>query len=210
MWTTLLLIVPPVIIAILVWNFRRQAAAREAASAERMKAIFGETGVPAKGSSPQPTQLRKVEEAPAAAPAALAAPAAVAAKQQTVTGFTARSQVVDAAKLPVYQWLQTVLPQHTVLPCMSLAAFIQPAENLIGFAREAQIRRLTDATVDFLICSNTLKPLVGVQCGTRNGKAAETAAFAAACVLSTGVRWLEITPEALPSPESVRALVHEA
>lgn len=52
-----------------------------------------------------------------------------------------------------------------------------------------------------------MKPLSAVQGYARIGKAAETAAFAAACVASTGLRWMEISPTAPPMPEDLRTLV---
>jgi Protein of unknown function (DUF2726) len=88
---------------------------------------------------------------------------------------------------------------------VSLIAFIQPAENLAGFAREAQERRLADAVVDFLVCDKSMKAVAAVQCGAPSGKAAQHSAFAAACVVSTGMRWVELPPNALPSREAVRA-----
>ena len=45
--TWLLLLLPVLVIAAVVWNYRRQAAARDAASAERMKAFLGQSNVDA-------------------------------------------------------------------------------------------------------------------------------------------------------------------
>ena len=94
-----------------------------------------------------------------------------------------------------------------LLGIVAIAAFIQPAEHLTGFALEAQQRRVAGVVVDFLVCEKSMKPLSAVQGYARIGKAAETAAFAAACVASTGLRWMEISPTAPPMPEDLRTLV---
>ncbi len=200
----LLPVVVVVMVVVLVWNYRRQAAAREAASAERMKALLGK-GAGDAVVSPVDIQLktvgaRNVSRAPLQS--------VVKSKPQVVSGFVARAQLIPAEYVPIYRLLQSALPQHEIYPCASLKVFVQIAENLTGFAREAQERRLADAAVDFLICDKTFKPLAAIHCGAgRAGKAAEMAAFAAACVASVGMRWLELSPEAPPAPDALRAQV---
>ena len=201
MLNTLLWLIPVVFIGALVWNYRRQAAAREAASAERMKAFMEQKGG---GANANPA----IE--PLATPAARAAPpktALPAASPLVFSGVSARAQLIGADQLPIYQSLKNALPEYEILPRMSLAAFIQSAENLTGFAREAQQRRLADAFVDYLICDKSLTPLAAVRCGARSGAAADSTAFAAACVASAGVRWVEISPPAPIARDALRALV---
>ncbi len=201
MLTFLLLLLGVVVIAGFVWHFRRQAAAREAASAERMKAFVDQARAEAAGR--QPT----------APPPADTTPAAAAAKVTRTTpavplsGFTLRAPLLDAQQQALYPLLKSALPDHEILSCVSLAAFIQCAENVTGFAREAQERRLADAVADFVVCDRAMNPLAAVQCGARSGKAAEKAAFAAACVAAIAVRWVEISPQALPRPDEIRAHV---
>ena len=200
MLNTLLWLIPVVFIGALVWNYRRQAAAREAASAERMKAFMEKSGA---GTTASPA----IETL--ATPAARTAPSKTAlstASPLVVSGVSARAQLIDADQLPIYQSLKSALPDYEVLPRMSLAAFLQSAENLTGFAREAQQRRLAEAFVDYLICEKSLAPLAAVRCGARSGAAAGATAFAAACVASAGVRWVEISPLA-PTRDALRALV---
>jgi hypothetical protein len=195
-WLGLLLVV--VIIAVFVWNYRRQTAAREAASAERMKA-FVEQARAAAGS-----------ELPAAAAKTATTPVtAQGAKPPLplVSGFKARTQWLSSEQRALFALLKSGLSGYEVFAQVSLATFIQPADNLTGFAREAQERRLTDAVVDFLVCDGSMKAVAAVQCGPRSGKAAETAAFAAACVLSTGIRWVEMAPRALPRVEEIKQQV---
>ena len=56
--------------------------------------------------------------------------------------------------------------------------------------------------VDYLICDQSLTPLVAIRCGA----AADSAAFAAACVAAAGVRWVEISPPAPITRDAMRAL----
>ena len=200
MWTWLLILTPVVAIAVLVWNYRRQAAAREVASAERMKAFLGKAATDAKADpAGSPLSAAPMPDTPAVR--------GVRAQPQAVSGFASRAQLLNAEQLAIYRLLKSALPEYEVFPQMSLSSFIQPAENLTGFAREAQMRRLADTTVDFLVCDRSMKPVATAQCGARTGKAAENAAFAAACVASTGVRWVEFSPGALPSFEGLRTWV---
>ncbi len=201
MLNTLLWLIPVVVVVALVWNYRRQAAAREAASTERMKAFMEQSGA---GTNASPAL------APVAPPAARAASPKTAlstASTFVVSGISARAQLIAADQLPIYQSLKSALPEYEILPRMSLAAFLHSAENLTGFAREAQQRLLADAFVDYLVCDKSLMPLAAVRCGARGSAAADAtaAAFAAACVAAAGVRWVEISP---PAPrDALRALV---
>ena len=182
-----------VVIAVLVWNYRRQTAAREAASAERMKAFL--------------EQARAAPGRAADAPVAAVEPVTRSVRQPDIEGFTARTPLLNTEHLAFFHLLKSALPEHEIFARVSLAAFVRPAENLTGFAREAQERRLADATTDFLVCDQAAQPVAAVQNGVRSGKAAQTAAFAAACVVSTGVRWVEISPQVAVQREEIRRQV---
>jgi len=202
-WWIVLLAVA--VIAVCIWTIRRQAAAREAASAERMKAFMEQ----ARGIAPAKPAAGSVS-ASSSAPALAVVPTtqrSAPARPVDASGFAARASLLSVEQAAVYQTLKSALPECELLPHMRLQAFIQPAENLSGFAREAQQRRLADAVIDFLLCDKSLKPLAAVQCAVQPGKPAETAAFAAACVTAAGLRWLEIAPAALPERETLRARV---
>ena len=226
MVNTLMVLVPIVIIAIVVWNYRRKVAAREAASAERMKAFLEASAIAAKtgaannaNTAPETTETaatianRSAKVVPLVKSAdggeAIAkVPLAAVPKAPVVTGLTARAQLVAAAQMPVYQLLRGALPQQAVLPRMSLAAFVSPPAHMTGFALEAEQRRLTDATVDFLVCDAQLKPLAVVQCKSATpAPVSASIAFAAACAVSTGIRWIVLAPDALPPPDEIRQRV---
>lgn len=190
-------LVVAVAIVIVIWNFRRQAAAREAASAERMKAFMAQ----AKGGAGH-----AASETPASRPAS-DSPRPQASPPPDAASFIARAPLLDAQQTALYQLIKSSLPDHEVMACVSLASFIQPARHLMGFAREAQERRLADATVDFLVCDKTMNAVAAVQSSARSGKAAEHAAFAAACVASSGLRWADFSQHALPRAEDIRRQV---
>lgn len=201
--TVLVVVLGVIAIAAFVWNFRRQAAAREAASAERMKAFLEQARAEA---AARAGHSAAAPDAPAAIPVRQAPPPP-SPPPSLLSGFGLRTPMLNAEQQALYRLLQTGLPDHLVFACVSLAAFIQPADNVVGFAREAQERRLADVLTDFVVCDASAKAVAAVQCGARSGKAAEKAAFAAACAAATGVRWVELSPQALPPPAEIRARV---
>ncbi len=185
-----------------IWNYRRQAAAREAASAERMKAFLEQAR--AEAAARQPGASSAAPAAPAVVTPARAAPAPAAAR---MTGFVLRAPLLQARQGAWFDALKSALPDHVVLACVSLAAFIRPADTIVGFAREAQERRLADAVLDFVVCDRLLHPLAAVQCVARSGKAADAAAFAAACVVSNGLRWVDVSAQTLLDAAEIRQRV---
>lgn len=196
-WLILLIFI--VVMVVFVMHFRRQAKAREAASAERMKAILDQARTSGASGA---DGAKAAPLTPAAAPRE-ARPQAV----QTVSGITLRAPLLNAEQAAVFRQLNSALPDHEMFAQVSLAAFVAPGNDVTGFAREAAARRLTDTPVDFLVCSAALTPLAVVQCGARSGKAAEGAAYAQACAASLGVRWVELSPQALPPPRALRQQV---
>ena len=198
MWTWLLLLAPVVVIAAFVWNYRRQAAAREAASAERMKAFLEQTRA-----SPSARPADRQLTTPAARPAAVAR--RVQPQPQIAAGFTAHARLLNAEQTALYHLLKGALPEHAVFARVSLAACLQPAEHVTGFAREAQRRQLADATVDFLVCDSTMKPVAAICLNGAGGAGAHP--FAQSCVAETELRFMVIDARALPKPDDIRAQV---
>ena len=53
-----------------------------------------------------------------------------------------------------------------------------------------------------------LKPLAVVQCKSATpAPVSASIAFAAACAVSTGIRWIVLAPDALPPPDEIRQRV---
>lgn len=204
-WLILLILVAAVVV--FAMHFRRQARAREAASAERMKAFLDQARTGTTGATGAPGS-----QAGAPVPAATPVPPAVAREAkplpaQTVSGIRLRAPVLGAEQQAAYALLKSALVGQEVLAHVSLAAIVAPSEDVTGFAREAAQRRLTDTLLDFLVCDAAFRPLAVLQCGARAGKAAQDAAYAQSCALSLGLRWVELDPSSLPPADVLRQRV---
>ena len=139
------------IIGILIWSIKRKAREREAAGAERMKAMM------------DAMQAGKAHGKPAATQTIVQAATPVATSPSTgLAEFVLRSGLLDATHLEWYDALRAALPLHTVIPRASLASFARVGDAISGFEREARERRLSSATVDFLVCDEALQPLAAV------------------------------------------------
>lgn len=135
LWTTVMVVLPIVVIAVLVWNYRRQAAAREAASAERLKAFLsasaaakassgmaesvgasgGSTGlaVNTTGSAPnKAAQPARTLGAGVVAPVKVPGMPATPARPPVATGFTARPQLTSTAHLAVTSFCEVPCPVY--------------------------------------------------------------------------------------------------
>ena len=139
------------IIGILIWSIKRKAREREAAGAERMKAMM------------DAMQAGKAQGTPAAPQAIVQAATPVATSPSTgLAEFVSRVSLLDATQMEWYDALRAALPLHTVIPRASLASFARVGDAISGFEREARERRLSSATVDFLVCDEALQPLAAV------------------------------------------------
>ena len=195
MWTALLLLLPVVVIVVFVWAYRRQAAARGAASAERMKAFLESHSATAK----HPTG------APAATPDAARAESSARSAPLVRAAPKAHAPLMNPQLIAFYRGLKTALPEHEVFPRVSLSTFLQPAGNLSGLAQEAQMRRFAQTTIDFLICDRTMQPVAAI-CHESLGLAA-TVTFARECVEGDGLRFVTLIDTAVPAPELLRTRV---
>lgn len=196
MLTWLLWLSPVVFIAVIVWNYRRQAAAREAASNERLKALLGKVAAP---------------DAADVAPAVIAStPAPVVTAgvaPQSALAFTARARLLPPPQTLLYYLLKSSLPIHEVLAMVSAASIIDLPAGVSGLEREARQRRLAAVMVDFVVCDKSFKAITVVHSGVHPGQTAEALAYARAGCESAGLRWVEVAADAPPKRESLRELV---
>jgi hypothetical protein len=180
-WLIVLIFVA--VIVVFAWNFRRQTKAREEASAERMRAFL--------------EQARGGTVHAGREPAAPTMPAQAAAREPTRTADTIlRAALLDTDLAAAYHQLTQALPDHLIFARVSLAAFVSPAANLSGMARDAVLRRLADSVVDFLVCDRVFKPVAVVQCAPQAVPPADAAAYARQCVSAAGVRWVVLPAQA--------------
>lgn len=196
MLTFLLWLSPVIAVAVIVWKYRRIVAAREAASNARFKEFLGKTAVQgAVDAAPLVTIFDPATVSTASVPA------------QAPAGFTARERLLTPAQTLLYYLLKSSLPDHEVLAQVSVASAIDAPAGSSAFEQEARQRRLAAAVVDFAVCDKSFKVISVVQCGARDGSAAETLAFARGCCESAGLRWVEVAAHALPKRGEVRHLV---
>ncbi|MEQ1776081.1 MAG: DUF2726 domain-containing protein [Burkholderiales bacterium] len=202
MLTALLWLSPFVAIAVIVWNYRRKTAAREAASNERLKEIFSKSAGEGAADALPATSATAVS-APASAIPASAPSAPVRPSMQ----FALRERLLAPPQTLLYYLLKSSLSDHEVLAQVSVATLIDVPTGVSGFEREARQRRLTAAVIDFVVCDKSFKAVAVVQCVVSEGSAAETMAYARTCCESAGLRWVEMAPDALPRREAMRTVV---
>lgn len=193
MWILFLLVVTAVI-AIFVWDFRKKAAAREAASKKRFEEMF----MARAGAAPQP--------APAAPPSTVVTPGAVAPAEPKLASpaaaaAPARERFLGKAETLVYRLLKAGIPDHEVFANVTLAA-------VIGGRNEQDARRLSQYRVDFVVCDKDMRVVAAIDLET--GGAANAAGeqrFKADSLKAAGIGLVRFNLAALPRREEVRALV---
>ena len=191
-WYLLLLLVlaPAGVIFYLVWDHRRKAADRIAASATRLHAIL---------SAPtEPTLARAAEETvlqtggmPAASP---------------TLSYEARERLLTPPQALLYYLLKTGLPDHLIFAQVALPAVLEPSHALSGFARDEQLRRLSAHALDFVVCDRSMRPVAVVELARRDPQP-EAGPSRKSWLLASGLRYLELAPDTLPRKEAMRTLV---
>ncbi len=196
MLTLLLWLTPVIAIAVIVWNYQRKVAAREAASSERLKEFLSKPATEGVTEEARPATI----SAPAPAPTA-------SMPSRPSTNYAVRARLLTPPQTVLYYLLKANLPDYEVLAQVSIAAFVDVPSTMSGFEREARERRLAGAVADFVVCDKSFKAVAVVQCGAREGNAAALVAFARDCGESAGLRWVEVMPDALPKREAIRQQV---
>ena len=192
-WYLFLLVVAGVT-AVFVWDFRRKAARREAASKERFERILK-----AKAAAATP------ESSPAAAPFA---ETAVAPKPPVgVSVFPARERFLGQPQTLAYLFLKTELPDLQIFANVTLASVVS-VPGAEGPDREQQLRRLSQCQLDFVVCDRDMRIIAVVDLGAPVSQgAAGMQRFKSDCLTAAGVRLIRINPLSLPPREEVRGLV---
>lgn len=206
----LLVLIPVAAIAYLIWNHKRRMAERNVASAGRLHEILGSVAQPAlarTGDRPAPPDALPAEAPlPSAMPGASATPAAAGTAPAL---YAVRKRVLSPPQTLLYYLLKTGLPDHLILPRVTLAALLDTGPALNGFAREEQVRRLASLTVDFAVVDRNMQPVVVIELAAPDsGGAAQADRDAARSRLdAAGVKYIELDPAALPRKDALRALV---
>lgn len=181
-----LLILAPIVAMFLLWrNFSRRIGEREQESGVRWE------------------ELVTTARTDLAAPAAAVMPTSGGAAGAPATSpFVRRARTLDPAQTLFYYLLKNSLPDHEVMPRVTLDSVLELATDQAGNA-EQQGRQLTQQIVDFLVCDKTLQPVAAIDLRT----APATPDFKIQCLAQAGIRYLQIQRTALPKRDRVRQLV---
>ena len=192
-WWYLLLLAAAGVAGYAIWIYRRKAAGRRSASAERFEKMFKKLA-PAPGASQPPS--------PAPAEASLAATAVTPAAPTVAT-----RRFLGQAESLLYYLLKAALPDFEVFAGVSLARVV--GVNGTGRDRELQLRRLSQYQLDFVVCDKGMKVVSVVEVDSAAGaEAAGDRRFKSDLLKQAGIRLVRVNPAELPRREQVRALVN--
>lgn len=184
----LLVLVPPIAIVVLWWNYRRKADQREHVAGARWEQMMQATQ----------SELAGAPENQSAGngAAVLATPAA--------PGYTRRGRMLDPVETVVYFLLKNGLPDHEIMPHVGLASLLE-----LSGSTAVQRRDLLSHRVDFVICNKAMQPVAAIDLMAHEIPAALTSApdFKNRCLAHTGIRHIRWVRTALPKRDAVRELV---
>lgn len=192
-WFLVLVLVPAAVIGYLIWDHRRRAADRAAASATRLHSILTGPAEPPLASSADDT----VSSDPRIEPTAAAAP---------ILSYEVRERLLTPPQALLYYLLKTGLPDHLVFAQVALPAVLGPSKALSGFARDEQTRRLATHALDFVVCDRSMRPVAVVEMAQRDPQQ-EAGHSRKSWLLASGLRYVELASDALPRKEAMRGLV---
>ncbi len=185
--------------AILVWDYRRKVAAREAASKKRFEEMFAAKLAPVPAVAP-----------PAAMPATIAPvmPAASASAMPKAPAPAAASSArfLGQPETLVYRLLRASIADHEVFANVTLASVL--GANGSGFDREQQLRRLSQFRLDFVVCDKSMHVVAVVEIEPAGGApAAGDQQFKTDSLKAAGIKLVRISTAKLPRRDELRALV---
>ena len=142
MTLVLILLVGAGVTAAFVWDFRRKAAAREAASKKRFDDIFL-----ARPAAAPPA------DAPPSAPPTSGTPLPVAPPQARAPAVgaapPARDRFLGQRETLFYRLLKAGIPDHEIFANVGLA-------SVVGGRTEQEARRLAQYRLDFVVCDKSM------------------------------------------------------
>ena len=179
------------VVAGCIWEYRRKAAGREAASKRRLEMMLK-----AGPAAPAPAG-RPVEPDPA--------PAVDSAAVEPVVTYAARERLLTQPETLIYLLLKSGLPDHSIFPKISLATLVEAPGT--AYDREQQLRRLSRQLIDFVVCDKSMRFVAAVQLTAQGAEAVVAQRIRAECLKSAGLRLVTIDPQALPKRADIRAVV---
>ena len=187
MWTFLFFLTACLLIGILIWDYQRKSAIREAASRERFEQVFKEKLLTA---PPEPARV---------APATYTPPIAIPRR--------VKERFLEPPETLIYYLLRAGIPDHAVFAKVPLASFVSASGAAAD--REYQTRQLSQHHVDFVVCDRNMRVVAGLELRHAAGVAAAAgnSRFVAETLRAVGIRLVEIDGAALPRREEIRKLV---
>ena len=190
MMMTLFLLISGGAIAYFVWDFRKKAAAREAATKKRFEEMF----LARPKSAPPPDMPPAAAPSAGAPPVAKTPPVAVAAPP-------ARERFLDQRETLLYRLLKVGIPDHEIFANVSLA-------SVAGGRNEQEMRRLAQYQLDFVVCDKNMRVVAAVEFEPAGGaQALGDQHFKAECLKVAGINLVRVNPATLPRRDEIRRLV---
>lgn len=186
----LLVLLPLAAIAYIVWDHRRKAADREAASSERLQQMLGAV------------RSEVVADASSESVASETSEAALASSP-----YVRRERALDRPQTLLYYLLRTTLPDCVVFAQVPLTLALEPRAGLSTYAREEALRRLAPRTIDFLVCDRSMCPLAVIQLVAAENLVMTTTDSLQSLLAAVGVRYIELDATALPRKDAMREIV---
>jgi len=195
----LLVLAPFIAIPILWWSYRNKVRQQESESGARWERF---------ASAAKADGLDGATAAAAKVPVSAAGMVAAAAAA-TTPQFARRARTLDAVQTVLYYLLKNALPDHEVMPQLTLARVLDVPADVAGAEREQRLRGLAQHAVDFVVCSKTMQVVAVIDLLDQAPPAALTSAtdFKSRCLAQAGIRHVRLTRTALPKRDAVRALV---
>jgi uncharacterized protein DUF2726 len=179
-----------VAIAFLVWDFRRKAAAREAASKQRFEEMFRARSTAAPLAAPLQ----------AGAPAPDAAPPGAKQASPPAPAFP-KGRFLGQRETLVYRLLKAGIPDHEVFANATLA-------TVVGGKNEQETRRLAQYRLDFVVCDKAMQVVAVVEMEAAGGiQAAGEQRFKTDSLKAAGIRLVHVDAGKLPRRDEIHALV---
>jgi hypothetical protein len=181
-------------VAAAIWDVRKQARERAAASKARFEQIFKE----------QASTAAPPDSPPAALTVAAARPAPPVAPE--IAAVPAGDRFLGPAETMIYGLLKTGMPDHEIFANVMLASVVSASGS--GYQREQQIRRLSHYQIDFVVCDRDMRIVAAVEMETATGAdAIGVRRFKADCLKAAGIRLVRIHAASPPRGDEIRALV---
>lgn len=186
---TLFFLVAAGAIAYFVWDFRRKAAAREAATKKRFEEMFLARPAPAPPPDASPPVVPAFGAVPETrTPAVAAAP-------------SARDRFLGQRETLLYRLLKAGIPDHEIFANVALA-------SVAGGGNEQEVRRLAQYRLDFVVCDKGMRVVAAVEFEPAGGaQAIGDQRFKADFLKAAGISLVRIKPAALPRRDEIRGLV---